>query len=154
MNDMVKFYGKHIPKHKVVIHNGVKDVFKFQNLSRDDSVLFVGSRAKYKNFDLAVRIASKLRSKLVIVGSKLSEQEKIILDQFDVSHELHINAADNELCTLYNTVRVLIYCSEAEGFGIPILEAARCKCPSVVMNRDFAKEVIGEDALSVLKAKT
>ena len=37
-----------------------------------------------------------------------------------------------ELAVLYNTLDVLLACTQAEGFGIPIVEAALCGVPAIV----------------------
>ncbi len=50
---------------------------------------------------------------------------------------------------MYNTVSFLVYCSKYEGFGIPLIEAARCKCPVVTLDRPFVREVLGDNTIKV-----
>ena len=43
----------------------------------------------------------------------------------------------------------LVYCSDFEGFGIPLIEAARCKCPVITLDKPFVNEVLGDNTIKV-----
>ena len=97
-------------------------------------VLFVGSRAVYKNFGLAVRATETLPGyELVIAGGgKLSPTETGLLrSRLPNRHRIFEAPSDETLCRLYQGATALAYLSQYEGFGFPPLEAMACGCPSL-----------------------
>ena len=140
-----------------VIYNGVSDDYfpvKWKDLIElpfepGEYVLFVGSREKYKNFELAVKAVAHNRLKLVIVGSPLSKKELTFLSQrlgrtnFDEMGRI----SNEKLNHLYNGAFALLYPSEYEGFGIPVLEAQKAGCPVIAYNASSIPEIIGDTPL-------
>ena len=57
--------------------------------------------------------------------------------------------SNEKLNILYNSAYCLIYPSEYEGFGIPLLEAMRTGCPVIAVNRSSIPEVVGDSAILV-----
>ena len=91
-------------------------------------VIFIGSRAKYKNFELAVQAVSRSNLNLVVVGACLNEEEKGLIRKYfqDAARVFCTGPIDNrELNVLYNHALALAYPSSYEGFGIPVLEAQK-----------------------------
>jgi mannosyltransferase len=137
-----------------VIYNGVSDCYYPISFINEmyDTVLFVGSRAGYKNFDLAVNVISKFdRLKLAIVGSSLTFNElKFLNSKLSVDRwTLYVNPSNSELNILYNQCALLVYPSSYEGFGIPIIEAMKAGCPVIALNSSSIPEVSGNAALLV-----
>jgi glycosyltransferase involved in cell wall biosynthesis len=56
---------------------------------------------------------------------------------------------DDELVTLYNQCRALVFLSLYEGFGLPIVEAMACGAPVLTSNVSSMPEVAGEAACVV-----
>jgi glycosyltransferase involved in cell wall biosynthesis len=54
---------------------------------------------------------------------------------------------DSHLALLYSLARVAVMPSLAEGFGLPLLEAMRCRCPVLGSNVTSIPEVIGHSDL-------
>jgi len=153
-NDLLHFYPKLNPNNIHVIYNGVSECYcpLPNNEFSPDTVLFVGSRVSYKNFDLAVDVVSKFKNKtLVIVGNSLTAKEEILLNSKLSSKRwlFKLNPSNEELNVLYNQAGLLIYPSSYEGFGIPILEAMKSGCPVIALNSSSLPEVAGDAALLV-----
>lgn len=56
---------------------------------------------------------------------------------------------DQTLAAYYTQAKALIYPSEYEGFGLPVLEAMACSCPVICSNTSSLPEVGGEAAVYV-----
>lgn len=56
---------------------------------------------------------------------------------------------DNELPVFYSGSEGLLYASLYEGFGLPILEAFKCKTPVLISDRSSLPEVAGDAAVTV-----
>jgi len=59
------------------------------------------------------------------------------------------NISDEELRYLYNGATVLLFPSEYEGFGLPVLEAMACGTPVVTCNVSSLPEVGGKAAIYI-----
>lgn len=135
-----------------VIYNGVsEDYFQITQAPYPkyrDSILYVGGRQEYKNFDFVVKSLEATDLNLLICGSPLSCKEKHTLDLYlPERYEVIEFPSNEELNRIYNSVYCLAYPSSYEGFGIPVLEAQRAGCPVVAFNASSIPEIIGEEAL-------
>lgn len=144
--DMLDLYPFLINKKIKVIHNGYdKKSYFAKNSSNkfDDFVLFVGARKGYKNFYAAVDVVARISDiKLYIVGSKLDEDEMLYLkNKIFGRYSLFEHISNNELNSLYNNAIALLYLSEYEGFGIPVIEAMSSGCPVIALNKSSIPEI-------------
>jgi mannosyltransferase len=146
-----------IPETKIeVIYNGVSDdyflISKLDNSSlpfeRNSYIIFVGARGWYKRFDFAIEVVVKTNLNLVIVGNELTSEEIKILNKKLANRYKYLGKISNqELNIAYNGAFCLLYPSEYEGFGIPILESQKAGCPSIAFNSSSIPEIIGESSL-------
>lgn len=116
--------------------------------------LYVGSRAKYKNFDGLLIAFSKVASVnseiiLCVVGSAFnSDETKLINDLRLVNRIEHYGQiADRHLAKLYRCSIAFVYPSFYEGFGIPPLEAMSCGTAVVASNTSSLPEVVADAGL-------
>lgn len=89
---------------------------------------------------------------LVLVGrgtTAYKEQLQAHAKRYGVAIHLIENAPLEDLPAIYRMASVFAYPSLFEGFGIPILEAARCGVPVVASNGTCFEEIAGEGALYV-----
>lgn len=140
-----------------IVHNGVSDIYHptagvVWNSSCLKNVLFVGSRAGYKNFDMAVRAVSELADFTldIVGGGELKPYEIDILNKnLSGRYKFLGRLTDEELNSKYNSAYALLYPSSYEGFGIPILEAMRAGCPVISVYSSSIPEVAGGAAILV-----
>ena len=124
-----------------------EEVFYYDpSCKRNNQVVFIGSRAAYKNFDAAVdAVMYNGKVTLAVAGSPLSAEETDDLNAKLRQRHFHVEfPSDEDIRHIYNSSRALIYISEYEGFGLPILEAMASGCPVICLNSSAQPEVAGE----------
>lgn len=150
--DIMQFYGVCSDRIRVM-PLGVDSFFDMparemeSNNKERPYLLYVGSRAPYKNYSVLER-AFELGLfddyDLVVVGGsplfpkiqKVSGTSRVIWREAD----------DEKLRELYWGASALVYPSLYEGFGLPPLEALACGCPAVVAETPVLREVLGDHA--------
>ncbi len=152
--DLEEFYG--VPRCRTrVIHHGLsplsrstKAADELKEKIRRDYLLFVGSRALYKNFPLLLRAfrdsgVSESHDLLVIGGGALTREEHAILAELGIASAVIAisRAPDALLAEAYARASLLVYPSLYEGFGFPPLEAMSLGCPVVVARSSSLPEV-------------
>jgi len=163
--DLLSFYPWVKNKEIRVIYNGLDDGYRanynskileelFTNYKNipENFILYVGSRAKYKNFNLVLKTMRKLNnfSLVVVGGGNLSLDDENELN-FNLYHLKKVT--DEQLNVLYSYANCLVYPSNYEGFGIPLLEAMRTGCPVVTTNKSSIPEVCGDAAIYLNELK-
>lgn len=117
-------------------------------------LLYVGSRAGYKNFSRLMRAYAsseylKANFKLACFGgSEFSTDEISLMQSLNIptGRVVQMDGNDDVLITLYKSAAVFVYPSLYEGFGIPVLEAMSLACPVACANAGSIPEVAGEAA--------
>ena len=151
--DLLEFCPTVDPARVHVTHLGVDHQAFFPEAHRteglDDVLLFVGQRAGYKRFDLAVQaVRRQTWLRLGIVGPRLSDTERDAL-RSDLGLRWHeFGPVDHPtLRGLYSSAFAFVFPSDYEGFGLPVLEAMACGCPVVAAKNSSLPEVGGAAAL-------
>ncbi len=156
--DMLRLYGDHLRARVRVIPLGVDSRFLEPTSAPssplpDDYLLFVGVRAGYKRFDLAVSAAGRVMRDhpglhfVIVGGGALTTAEQQLLRTNDV-HEntIHITPSDAEMPSVYRGASAFLFPSEYEGFGLPTLEALASGAPAVLADASCSREVGGDAA--------
>ena len=127
--DVLRFYPWIKEEQLHVIYNGVSNEFyPVSSIEKKGYLLFIGnSSVAYKRFDVAQEVARLTGLELVTVN----------------------HVAREDLNRYYNEALCLLYPSDYEGFGLPILEAQAAGCPVIAQNTSSVPEVIGEKGLMV-----
>lgn len=126
--------------------------------NRPPQVLFVGRLELRRRIDVLVQAISLLRqagtrANAVIVGSDAPRPGVVsdLASNFGVAdsiqHRPHVT--DLELRELYRTSSALVYLSEYEGFGLPLVEAMSMGTPIIAANASAIPEVVGDAGILV-----
>ena len=127
--DMLRYY-PWIKENRIhVIYNGVGDDFyPLSPIEKKGYLLYLGNgTAEYKRLDVAQEVARLTGLELKTVN----------------------NVSKEELNRCYNEALCLLYPSDYEGFGLPILEAQKAGCPVIAQRTSSIPEVIGDNGLMV-----
>ncbi len=127
--DLLWFYPWVDEQRITIVPNGVSEIFRpLADVEKQGYLLYVGnSTADYKRYDVAQTVAQ-------LTGLKLVTAKGVTLEQLN---------------RMYNEALCLLYPSDYEGFGLPILEAQRAGCPVIAQRASSIPEVIGPDGLMV-----
>lgn len=152
--DLLKLYPRFEKKKINVIYNGVAASFYPMPLEKKDGLrqllgsenkyaIFIGDRIFYKNFDFATELVKQIKTlSLVIVGGKeLNNDEINLLNETKISYVHLMHISNEDLNLLYNFAEFLIYPSDYEGFGIPIIEAMKAGCPVLALKKSSIAEI-------------
>lgn len=155
-NDLIEFYNLNSDKI-FVIYNGADHLNKISNRNfhltkQKPYILYVGSRAKYKNFRLFIESyqkSTKILNNFNITcfgGGKFTKDEKEFFNKLNIKKNISLTLGDDEsLKNCYNNASLLVYPSLSEGFGISILEAMHSLCPTLVSDIPVFREILGDN---------
>ncbi|MBD1861232.1 MULTISPECIES: glycosyltransferase family 1 protein [Trichocoleus] len=161
--DLVKFFPEVDPATITVAPNGIDHSFapgtpeaisSFKHKYGIDKPYFLlsGGRRGYKNtivfFQAFAQLISKHGFDIVCTGGTTHlETEFRAYTTGTTVHMLHLE--DNELPLAYSGAVALVYPSQYEGFGLPIIEAMACGCPVITSPNASIPEVAGQAALYI-----
>jgi glycosyltransferase involved in cell wall biosynthesis len=106
-------------------------------------LLHVGDIHPRRRLDLMSEAAKRTGLPLVVVGRELV---KVPDSYYHVRLE---GVSGEDLRGLYCAAEALLYFSEYEGFGLPVLEAMACGTPVIAGSRASVPEVCGDAAILV-----
>lgn len=117
-------------------------------------VLSVGALEERKNQTRLIEsmAAAQIDMPLVLIGRGNPQRIQTLRDtarHYGVDLRIVTNACTEDMPALYRGASVFAYPSLFEGFGIPILEAARCQVPIVTSTGTCFEEIADKGALYV-----
>ncbi len=154
--DLHRFYN--IPEHKTfVVYHGIASLNAARaatsTLSKRPFLLYVGSRAPYKNFHGLVSAFAEAGLQrsfdiLAVGGGPRHSDELDQIRRAGLSAFVHFidRVSDNVLAAYYEQAHLLVYPSLHEGFGFPPLEAMTLGCPVVAARASCLPEICGPAA--------
>lgn len=144
-----------------VLYEGVDNNFAhakpspIERLEGCEYFLYVGNCYPHKNVETLLQSFEKVIKQvphvyLCLVGPQNSFSDKIrswtFQNNLHRSILLYHNLPPSELRWLYTNAKAFVFPSKAEGFGLPIVEAALCNCPLILSDIPVFHEVIGDQA--------
>lgn len=153
-DDLLKYF-PHVAGKTSVIYHGSSFTISSEPQS-DESLmnptfLYVGGRARYKNFLFLLRAFAKAcqsncKIRLHVVGEPLEGEERWQMHSLGILNRIDVSVFPDEenLRKLYHRSVALLYPSSHEGFGLPPLEAMACGTIPVTSNRSSLPEVMGD----------
>jgi glycosyltransferase involved in cell wall biosynthesis len=138
-----------------VIHHGLTPLARnaaacayLKKRMRREFLLFVGSRAVYKNFPILLKAfhesgVDRSFDLLVLGGGAITRAECELAAKLGLTNSLiaEADADDALLAEAYAAARLFVYPSLYEGFGFPPLEAMACGCPVLASNSSSIPEI-------------
>ena len=165
-DDLVELFG--IDANRVnVVHLGISESFhrmesahikRFRQKHDLEApyLLFVGNVKPHKNVATLLRAFARVRPRypdlrLVFVGGRCLQDQGLA----DLARDLSVTESvrdlgrigDEEVLGTYNAAEMLVFPSQYEGFGFPILEAMACGIPTVVSSGGSIPEVAGDASI-------
>jgi glycosyltransferase involved in cell wall biosynthesis len=152
-SDLHEFYD--VPESKThVIHHGVTSLpvpsTSDPLIAGRPFLLYVGSRAPYKNFGEFLRAfaAAGLNEEFCILalgGKSATKSEQNLISELSLRDSVRFlpNPSDEYLARAYKQAHLLVYPSLYEGFGFPPLEAMSLACPVLAAHVSSLPEICG-----------
>lgn len=156
-SEMMKYYN--IPSDKIeIIYNAVSTKFQEiynENLRKEKYFLTVSSLNYRKNLKLVLKAFTILNNteknvKLYVVGDLDNKSfSKYNLHEFETNNKIVFlgRLSDEKLMEYYSNSLAFIYPSLYEGFGIPPLEAQKCKTAVIVSDIPCFREIFGNSVI-------
>ncbi len=163
--DEIVRFGLHPASRVTVISNGVHPAYSSVPNPAADSqlagllpidsqwLLNVGSSMPRKRLDLLLRVVAEVRRhapnvRLLRVGEALTAEQRELARQLQVeSAVVELGFLSRELlAAAYRRANLLVHTADAEGFGLPLIEAMACGCPVIASDIAVLREVGGTAA--------
>lgn len=134
------------PSKISVIYNIVGENFRKLPRKNTNKKIIVGHLSSYaynKNAETLINAFKKVKSdkfELHLYGAKLP---------FDISDDKRIKyfGHANDIVKTYNSFDVFVFPSLWEGFGMPVMEAKRCKVPVITYKKGEMPDIIKRNTL-------
>lgn len=117
-------------------------------------LLHVGSCIPRKRVEVLIEVIANLRqtrpaTRLLQVGGTFTEHQRALIDRLGVAAAIHqvSRLTQADIAGLYRQADLVLMPSEAEGFGLPVIEALACGAKVLASDIPVFREV-GADAIT------
>jgi glycosyltransferase involved in cell wall biosynthesis len=110
-------------------------------------LLFIGTHPN-KNLQNVIPSLVGMKVHLRILG-RLNQANKALLEKFSIDFSNRYDLSDDDLQSEYATADLLLFPSNYEGFGLPIIEAFQHGLPVITSTLPPMSEVAGDAAILV-----
>ncbi len=144
---LVKSYG--VAREKIFVTGNGIEIEKYRySKEKQQTIVVLGRLVSYKRVDMAIEIFRRVREKvpdvkLVIVGDG-PDRKRLMKLASDEGIKFMGFVPEQEKLRILQRAKVLLSCSEFEGFGIVPIEALACGAFPVVSDIPAHREVVGE----------
>jgi len=164
--DEILRHGLFSPHQVSVVHNGVHPSCSPEPVPAADAeadrlfpdlrgarwLLNVGSTMPRKRLDVLLQVFAAVRRKLpgirlLRVGGPMTPAQQQLARDLEVENEI-VEAPPltrDVLAAVYRRADLLLHTAEAEGFGLPLIEAMACGCPVVATDLPVLREIGGAE---------
>lgn len=110
-------------------------------------ILYVGQRNAYKRFDWFIKHIVPFMNEhkdmiIICTGKKFSSVEEKMFEDYGLKGRVYAVFVDDiTMASLYKFAEFFVFSSEYEGFGLPVLEAAKMGCITLLNNTECFREV-------------
>ena len=119
---------------------------------KENFILYVGKRIKYKNFYNFIKaysLSDSLKKDFKVYcfgGGNFTKNEIVTFKNLNIKLDRikYFFGDDKMLENLYRNAKALVYSSKYEGFGLPVLEAMSLECPVICSKVASIPEVGGD----------
>ena len=111
------------------------------------SILHIGT-APHKNLPNLIKALEGIQCHLTIIGT-VDAAIIEMLGAHAIEFENRSGLSDEEILEEYRETDIVSFCSLAEGFGLPIIEAQALSVPLIASDLSPMREIAGEGALLV-----
>jgi glycosyltransferase involved in cell wall biosynthesis len=116
-------------------------------------LLHVGSTIRRKRIDVLLKVLASLRAefpnlRLLRVGGPFTHEQLQLIDELDLRSSIVVSprVSREVLAAIYRHADLVMQPSDAEGFGLPLIEAMACGTPVLASDLPVLREVGGDAA--------
>jgi glycosyltransferase involved in cell wall biosynthesis len=148
VNPLVSKYG--VKRNKIFVTGNGIDTEKYLYSSEKQQVIVVlGRLVSYKHVEKALKIFSKVKEqianvKLVIVGDG-PERKRLEALSVDGDVQFLGHVSETEKLQILKNAKIIMSCSEFEGFGMVPIEALACGVFPILSNIPAHNEIVGKN---------
>ena len=156
--DIIDIYK--VPETKIdVVYNAYRELpenYEYNSPFNFPYILYVGTRQGPLNYKCFIPFFNQIVPfmkehkdfKLICTGQKFTKFELDMFRQYGLEDRVENHYLNEDgLNNLYHHAFCFVFPSEFEGFGLPILEAYKNDCPTLLNNIPVFREVAGDDGL-------
>ncbi|GAB1482745.1 hypothetical protein MASR2M78_15610 [Treponema sp.] len=128
LSDLKYFYPNYKKPIKVIYNGKSNDYKQLNSVNKNNTILFVGSRVDYKNFEYAVKLTSNLNDYIFIIvggGDLTSNELRILEHNLPNKYRIVGNIKNEDLNKMYNEAFFLLYPSSMKALLNSLLSKLR-----------------------------